>query len=53
MHIDKAAVAQTPKLISSLASLVLLQVISGPAHTAGHSLVLIFSLDVKIEDITT
>lgn len=44
---------RAPKLISTLASLVYSQVISGTTHTAGHILDLIFDLDVKIEAIIT
>lgn len=41
-----------PKLILSLASLGLSWVTPGPTHTASHILDLIFSLNVKIIDIT-
>lgn len=45
MYLSKATDAKAPKLICSLASLRLLQVIAGPTHTAGHSLDLICGLE--------
>lgn len=49
MHMNKAMDA--PELISSFASLVVLQVISGPAQTAGRTLDFFLGLDIKIKDI--